>query len=34
MILVMAVGITLFIWSIAQPLLGSILRNALGKLFR
>ncbi len=34
MILVMAVGITLFIWSIAQPMLGSILRRALGKLFR
>lgn len=34
MILVMAVGITLFIWAIAQPMLGSILRQALGKLFR
>jgi hypothetical protein len=34
MILVMAVGITLFIWAIAQPMLGSILRRALGKLFR
>lgn len=34
MILVMAVGIVLFIWSIAQPMLGEILRNALSKLFR
>jgi hypothetical protein len=34
MILVMAVGITLFIWSIAQPLLGQILRTALAKLLR
>lgn len=34
MILVMAVGITLFIWAIAQPMLGAILRRALGKLFR
>lgn len=34
MILVMAVGIVLFIWSIAQPMLGQILRNALSKLFR
>ena len=34
MILVMAVGITLFIWSIAQPLLGQILRTALTKLLR
>lgn len=34
MILVMAVGIVLFIWSIAQPLLGSVLRSALSKLFR
>lgn len=34
MILVMAVGIVLFIWSLAQPLLGEILRNALSKLFR
>lgn len=34
MILVMAVGIVLFIWSIAQPMLGQILRNALSKLFQ
>lgn len=34
MILVMAVGITIFIWSIAQPLLGRILRTALSKLLR
>ncbi|RIK09167.1 MAG: hypothetical protein DCC49_07210 [Acidobacteria bacterium] len=34
MILVMAVGIVLFIWSIAQPMLGQILRTALSKLFR
>ncbi|MER3396202.1 MAG: hypothetical protein C4318_04220 [Acidimicrobiia bacterium] len=34
MILVMAVGITLFIWAIAQPMLGSILTRALSKLFR
>ncbi len=34
MILVMAVGIVLFIWSVAEPLLASVLRNALSKLFR
>lgn len=34
MILVMAVGITIFIWSVAQPLLGRILRTALSKLLR